>query len=163
CAVQWDGVCVSEAQQLCGNLCPSVCESSDNDCFAASPTGTPGCNDFDCCTTVCGFDSFCCQVAWDSICAGEAASLCNAPPIKNDECVDAIAITDGVTAFSTIGATTSPPALDPSCDKGFGLGFVNDIWYTYTATATGTVSVSTCNDASYDTRLAAYAQCGDEN
>ena len=51
-----------------------VCGSSANDCCFGS--GTPGCNDASCCTTVCGVDPFCCSVAWDGICAGEAATMC---------------------------------------------------------------------------------------
>lgn len=130
-------------------------------CFAS---GGLGCDDPDCQAAVCGQDSFCCNVAWDGICAAEAASLCAicavpAPP--NDECDGAIAIFDGVTPFSTAGATTSPPDLDPACERGFGLSLVDDIWYTYTATATGTVTVSLCNGTNYDSRIAAYNECGD--
>jgi len=50
---------------VCGN---------GNDCCASYRT--PGCSDVDCCNTVCAVDPFCCTVAWDGICAGEAASLC---------------------------------------------------------------------------------------
>ncbi len=38
--------------------------------------GTPGCDDPDCQATVCAGDPFCCDVSWDSICAGEAQQLC---------------------------------------------------------------------------------------
>jgi hypothetical protein len=39
------------------------------------PTGQPGCNNTDCCRRVCALDPFCCDIAWDSICANEAASF----------------------------------------------------------------------------------------
>ncbi|HMN97158.1 MAG TPA: hypothetical protein PKC43_11770 [Phycisphaerales bacterium] len=85
-----------------------------------------------------------------------------APPgLPNDDCDDAIEILDGTTPFVTSGATTDGPPLPAGCNEGFGLTFVNDIWYFYTATCTGTLTVSTCGAATYDTRLAAYTgACG---
>lgn len=89
----------------------------------------------------------------------------------NDNCADAVPLMNGVTAFSTLDATTDGPALPDECEEGFGLALVNEIWYDYTASCTGTAMVSTCNDPSYDTRLAAYfgaacfgdlAECNDD-
>ncbi|MCX4246071.1 MYXO-CTERM sorting domain-containing protein [Paraliomyxa miuraensis] len=48
----------------------------DSDCCTASPTGTPGCLDAACEAAVCGIDPFCCDTAWDGICADESAQLC---------------------------------------------------------------------------------------
>ncbi|MCH7721056.1 MAG: hypothetical protein IH988_08725 [Planctomycetes bacterium] len=75
---------------------------------------------------------------------------------ENDLCADAFGISDGVTGFTTVGANTDGPALPSSCEEGFGLSLVSDVWYDYTATCTGTLTVSTCSDADYDTRLAMY-------
>ena len=59
-------------------------------------------------------------------------------------------------------ATTDGPELPKECDEGSGLFFGQDIWYEYTPTATGTLTVSTCGQADYDTRLAAYTgPCAD--
>ncbi|MCH7703372.1 MAG: hypothetical protein IID37_16975, partial [Planctomycetes bacterium] len=74
----------------------------------------------------------------------------------NNNCAEATDISDGTTSFSTIGATTDGPGLPSSCEEGFGLTLVNDIWFHYQASCTGTVTVSTCGTANYDTRLAAY-------
>jgi hypothetical protein len=41
-----------------------------------TPNGGLGCDDRECEATVCAVDAFCCNVAWDSICADEAADLC---------------------------------------------------------------------------------------
>ncbi len=135
--------------------CPAVCGASNpNDCFVSSPTGTPGCSDASCCSTVCAVDPFCCDTAWDSICAGEAATMCGVTAPDNDNCADRIDVTDGVTPFSTIGATTDGVA-DPLCD-GFGSAQIfNDIWFNYEATCDGTVTINTCG-ANFDTRLAVY-------
>ena len=51
--------------------------------------------------------------------------------------------------------------MPKECDEGTGLAVKNDIWYRYTPPSSGTLTVSTCNQASYDTRLAAYTgACG---
>jgi hypothetical protein len=42
-------------------------------------THGPFCDDEACCGSVCAFDAFCCDAAWDQLCAEEAWSVC-APP-----------------------------------------------------------------------------------
>ncbi len=61
----------------------------------------------------------------------------------NDDCVNAIPIADGDTVFTTVGAST---------DGTVGSNF-NEIWFTYTASCSGTVTISTCNQADYDSDL----------
>lgn len=77
----------------------------------------------------------------------------------NDACADSVPITEGDTSFSTIGADTDGPALPAECDKNFGVDLRADIWFDYDASCTGTLTVSTCNAATYDTRLALYSAC----
>ncbi len=43
-------------------------------------SGTPGCNDATCQATICAVDPFCCNVAWDGICASEAIVFCSLAP-----------------------------------------------------------------------------------
>jgi hypothetical protein len=81
------------------------------------------------------------------------------PPLANDDCGGALPIVPGTTEFSTEDATTSAPPLSSLCEEGFGLAFVKDVWYRYTATANGQVVISTCSSADFDTRLAAYSSC----
>ncbi|MBL9119264.1 MAG: DVUA0089 family protein [Phycisphaerae bacterium] len=121
-----------------------------------------GCNDVDCCDTVCAVDPFCCESTWDSLCATEAIDHCRlvAPP-SNDECGTAQRIGLGDTSFSTVGATTSDVPLPPACDKGFGLEIVNDIWYRFEASADGVAMLTTCGQATFDTRMAVYTDCPD--
>lgn len=76
------------------------------------------------------------------------------PP--NDECIDAIDIATGNTAIDTNDATNSGPELPLICEEGFGVSFVKDVWYRFTPTGDGTLTVTTCNGANFDTRLAAY-------
>jgi hypothetical protein len=142
-----------------GDACtPITCGSPETGSCCVAQT-TPFCNDAECCNTVCSLDPFCCSTAWDAICADAASSLCAicaVDPPANDECATAVVINNGTTPFSTLGATDSGAPLDPSCDEGFGLAFVQDIWYEYTATCTGTATFSTCGQADFDTRLALY-------
>ena len=58
-------ICVDEASVLCYGL---------SDCCVAG--GGMGCDDIACQEAVCQADPFCCDVSWDSICAGEAGDLC---------------------------------------------------------------------------------------
>ncbi|MCI0366388.1 MAG: hypothetical protein L0219_21205 [Phycisphaerales bacterium] len=82
-------------------------------------------------------------------------------PLIVDTCASATLVSEGVHEFSTLQATTDGPPLPDTCEKGFGLSFNNDIWMLYVPTQTGTVTISTCNSADYDTRLAAYTGlCG---
>lgn len=50
------------------------CASAEGECFVGHIT--PGCNEPTCCGTACNLDPFCCDVVWDSFCAGEAEGLC---------------------------------------------------------------------------------------
>src|SRR5262245_5205880 len=43
---------------------------SEGNCFVQH--NSPGCQSIWCCQTVCDFDGWCCQVAWDSVCVSEA-------------------------------------------------------------------------------------------
>ena len=138
--------------------CPELCGPGAGDCCQSN--GTPGCEDPDCCQIVCAIDPFCCDVTWDSICAGEAEDLCGklcfVPPPDNDNCADAIPIDNGDTPYTTIAATDDAPPLPPGCDEGFGLGFGSEIWFNYNSSFTGILTVSTCDQVDYDSRLAAY-------
>jgi hypothetical protein len=162
CQVAWDTICVGEAEVNCTSSgkfvypCPLPCPNPDHDCCT---TGTPGCSDQACCELVCGLDPFCCDVAWDTICVGEAAANGCCPPPPNDNCADRIDIGEVCQmAFTTVGATTDGPSHG-SCVDVAGDGFVNnDIWYNYTASCTGDVTVSLCGSL-YDTKLAVYDGC----
>ncbi len=84
---------------------------------------------------------------------------------NNDDCDDATPIADGLTPFSTIGATTDGPANPTNCTvSGDGGQTYNDIWFDYLAPCSGTLTVSTCEQlggsATYDTDLVFYSWDG---
>ncbi len=70
CDIEWDGICANEAAVTCANCG----DPGAGNCFQSNPT--PGCDDLDCCKTVCLIDPFCCDTQWDSLCANEAAINC---------------------------------------------------------------------------------------
>ncbi len=55
-----------------------VCGPGAGGCFEAN--GTPGCDDVACCELICTLDAFCCDTAWDAICADEAIANCATEP-----------------------------------------------------------------------------------
>ena len=75
-----------------------------------------------------------------------------------DDCGGATAIAgDGVYAFDATGATTGAEGQNEAICYNFGSSAVdNDVWFEWTADTDGTVVVSTCNDATADTKIAAY-------
>lgn len=85
-------------------------------------------------------------------------------PIDNDSCTlllggGPITVTAGTHPFTTVGAgTTGSP--EPEC-TAFGSDEVfDDVFYNYVATCDGTMTISTCNTADFDTRIAVYLGCG---
>lgn len=73
CNNTWDDLCAENA----GNLCVDCfsCGSTDaGSCCEAN--GTPYCDNAACCEAVCAVDPFCCDTAWDTACANNAAANC---------------------------------------------------------------------------------------
>ena len=138
----------------CAEGCGEICSPTSGDCFAVNPT--PGCDDAECCATVCKEDPFCCQDEWDPACVDLASNFCQSEPPANDQYQDCIVIRQDDNPFTTIGATTDGPELPEGCDEGFGLEFNNDIWYSYTATCNGLANIRTCGASTFDTKLAVY-------
>ncbi|HWN69520.1 MAG TPA: hypothetical protein VNM90_17885, partial [Haliangium sp.] len=102
CETEWDSICVGEAEEICGIDCggppPAECGngscevgehclSCPEDCgecpecphdVCDEGTALPfGCNS--CTPNVCKVDSFCCEVAWDSICVDLVPQHCARP------------------------------------------------------------------------------------
>ncbi|MHC4066532.1 MAG: autotransporter outer membrane beta-barrel domain-containing protein, partial [Planctomycetota bacterium] len=60
-----------------------ACGPGAGDCYV--PNGTPGCEDVECCETVCAIDPWCCDSAWDSFCVDKANIHC-LPPEPTGAC-----------------------------------------------------------------------------
>lgn len=124
-------------------------------CEACIPTGACCLTDGDClsftpeteCSAMAGY-----YQGDDTSCAVVGCQ----PNLPNDDCTDALPIGLGDTAFSTLGASTDGPDLPASCSEPAGVYFGMDVWFLYEPDGNGTLIVSTCNQADYDTRIAAY-------
>jgi hypothetical protein len=114
----------------------------------------PGCDDASCCTTVCNFDSFCCDVEWDAACVDIATANCDFA------CSGSTEIFMGDNAIDTT-ASTADLDLSGLCDPGpYGDDILhNVVWYDFTATENGLHLFSTCNIANFDTRIAVLGSC----
>ena len=123
--LSFEGVAIPTALQNTGDLalddtdpviaCPSsitvaadvevpICDISD--CCVAHPG--VACSNSGCTAIVCGDDPFCCDTAWDNICAGEASSLC--PPTS---CAGAY-VTFASTATDNCTASPNVVSIPPS-------------------------------------------------
>lgn len=82
----------------------------------------------------------------------------------NDDCDNAVFITEGSHPFDTTTATTDGPAHSAEgCETGGDGGQTyQDIWFIYEATCDGTLTVSTCDAVNYDSDLVMYdgIDCG---
>ena len=75
---------------------------------------------------------------------------------SNDNCINAAVIAEGDTYFTTVDATTDGPN-HPSCETANDGGATgNDIWYKYTPSSSGMLTLSTCDQAYYDTDVVIY-------
>ena len=85
-----------------------------------------------------------------------ATALASPALAQNDECTGAIPLVVGTpTAFDTFAATVSAPAWP--CAAGGG----PDLWFSYTTTSSDNVTVSTCDNATYDTAIEIFSgDCG---
>ena len=73
CIFAWSGVCVNKANLYCNNVCGCAGGQPHFECFTGGPL-IDGCGD--CADTVCYYDSYCCNNAWDGICVNKANQYC---------------------------------------------------------------------------------------
>jgi len=90
CVEAWDDFCANIAAKGC-TVCTTGCGQPDaGDCCEAR--ATPACSDSECCLAICTADPFCCEGAWDQVCADEAILVCGAcselcgSPLAGDCC-----------------------------------------------------------------------------
>lgn len=125
----------------------------------ADPHG-PGCDDLDCCVTVCDINPACCTDEWGLDCIALAGEFCGAVP-SNDRCENARSLELGRFPFTSLNSDTDGPPLITSCgDQATAIAFTGDVWFSHTPFQDNGVVVSTCNHADFDTRIAVYDGCG---
>lgn len=134
--------------------------STCNWVWGASPTGNGRSAQDQNATPGAQFNTAAIQQLDLSLCVGpaplEIAPTSCAPTVApNDNCINALAIANGVFSFSTVGCTTDGPVELGMCLFASNPQVSQDIWYCYTATCTGHVTVSLCG-SSFDTKVAIY-------
>ena len=138
---------------------PQACGPGAGPCDM--PHNMPGCDDVDCCETVCAVNPACCQQQWDALCVQLAAKLCVGGGAN--VCAGAPEIFLGNTDFSTVNATTDGVETPGDCGPFGDEQVYHEIWFDYNADFTGTLQITTCEElggsADYDSRLAAYVTC----
>ncbi len=117
CDVQWDASCAAEAAESCAG-----CGAPESPSCLLSH-GTSGCDDVECCATVCATDPYCCNFAWDQVCTQEAASSCSFPPCYGlcEGDFDANGVVNAVDLAVILGAWGTSAA----CGDVDGSGVVN--------------------------------------
>ncbi|MHC5024050.1 MAG: serine hydrolase [Planctomycetota bacterium] len=111
------------------------------------PHGDAGCENSDCCQTVCAIDPLCCDpdFGWDAACTSYASALCDLAP-DNDDCASVHTPIIGncdTKFFDVTDLTSDGPSHLPECN--WDGPFTKDVWYRYTALHTGIVSLSVCS------------------
>ncbi|MCA9291352.1 MAG: hypothetical protein KDA25_09495 [Phycisphaerales bacterium] len=142
CDTEWDQICANEAAEICAVQGPCGPGAGPFDV----PNGSPGCDDVECCETVCAVDPFCCETEWDQICANEAIDLCGGPPTT---CCDGSELAEGEAcgADTNGGCNSTPVAFveaacgDTYCGTAWADAGTRDTdWYRVTLTNGGTLS-----------------------
>ncbi len=159
-----------------------VCCSPSGACTVVSsicsgntfPVGGGTCSPNPCSGVCCNITTGACSIVGGS---PAGSSLCSSPntytyqatsssctpnpcPPAGNTCAFAVTIATGSAAFSTTSATTDGPNPQPECDPSFP-NFLNDIWYRYVPVQSGALTASTCNQATFDTKVGVYTgACG---
>ena len=88
--------------------CDAVCGTGEP-CYTVH--NTAGCNDAECCETVCTVDPFCCTTEWDQICVNRAWDLCQSCGSGKEPCYTSHASP----GCDTVSCCATVCAADPFC------------------------------------------------
>ncbi|MCB9714372.1 MAG: hypothetical protein H6712_10970 [Myxococcales bacterium] len=75
CDTLWDGICAGNAPLVCGICAGDGCT---HDLCTTGGTLSLGCDA--CVDTICFYDSYCCDTAWDIFCVDEVETFCGLSP-----------------------------------------------------------------------------------
>ena len=139
----------------CVDYCGEPCE---NPVGCLDVHGSPGCDDSECCDSVCENDPVCCEWTWDSFCTVSAATVCGGPAPANDSCSTPEMALDGNTPFRQLLST--PDSVVPTDCIPEGRATTGDVWFRHVVRCEGQLIFSTCSTADFDTVIEVYrGQC----
>ncbi len=155
------------AGQITVNFTPATagCGEATGACDVVH--STVGCNNSACCSAICNFNPFCCEVGWDQSCVDLAFDpafttcgyfnyQCTQGVPANDCATSPTLVTaDGSKPFSNVGAVRDGPDYGATCGSGNDFCY-NDVWYKFTAVANGEATASNCGTVTVDTKMAIY-------
>lgn len=145
CEVEWDDVCVQQAELVCGvdcsgatcgdgtcdgeagedcTTCPDDCGPCDacaHDLCEPGDALDPACDE--CVETVCNVDPFCCETAWDGVCVGEAETLCGLDCGLGPECGNGTCEAGEDCVFCSEDCGACPACPHGVCEAGGALPF----------------------------------------
>jgi len=110
CETEWDQICADAAIAEC-DACKGG-PAPPSDCCINN--GTPGCNDPACEALICAADPFCCDTAWDQLCADAAIAECDAcqgGPVPASDCC----VANGTPGCDNRDCESLICAADPFC------------------------------------------------
>jgi hypothetical protein len=127
-------------------LVPAATTLAQNACTKAGV-------DPSCCEQVCAINPLCCDIAWDAKCEALLAAA-------NCLCAGAVPVTGTEVAIDTTAATADFN-MAGVCDPGpYGDDVVHNlIVFSWSPKVQGRYTLSTCNIADFDTRLAVISTC----
>ena len=133
------------------SACPGTSSNQracNDDCGGSPCGGTPSCLS----TTVTSGTTYYIRVSGYNGATGSFTLNVSGPTANNDNCANAIVVTNGTYTGSTTGMTRDGSA---SCGSS---STTVDVWYSYTAPATGTLNLNSCGSG-YDTVLSVHSGC----
>ncbi|MCP4835098.1 MAG: hypothetical protein GY895_10085 [Phycisphaera sp.] len=98
---------------LGGDGFPSCGDPEAGSCL--EDNGTPGCADLLCCESVCDFDAFCCDTAWDSTCVDLALTLCGGDSGCGDPASGGCDVPNGSPGCDDLDCCNAVCEIDPYC------------------------------------------------
>ena len=148
CNTSWDQICVNRAWETCAN-----CGGDNTAPCDQSHTGT-GCASGACCQLICTQDPFCCETAWDSLCASRARSLCR----TGANCAEPRVLS---TAFPGSFNFNTADDATPSDESICGVNDTRAVWLQYTAACTGGITAEICTEfGESQPTLSIFTACG---
>jgi len=167
-AKTWTFICTAVPAAFIAGAASAQCgDPAAGDCCVAN--GTPGCSDLVCCEAICAADPFCCTTQWDTLCANAALAGCDPSACGGGggggggggdgaTCAEPGEFFLGDNAFAN-GPTGIVVDMSGFCTMQFTPQFYNTNYYLFTAPLDGFYRMSTCNTATFDTKIAVMADC----
>ncbi len=110
CETEWDGLCVSGANNLCSLCGPPACAHSLCETGVALDAACDPCV-----AAICAVDPFCCNNSWDGVCINQVASVCGLADCIGANCAHSPCVTGEALNSGCDSCVASICKADPFC------------------------------------------------